>query len=165
MAADIGVTVGGSCLEEKITTMEILEQQVEIKWPVRALFNYVADIDNNAIWQGDVAYAEWLGDYRNCSGARFRELRKSVDCEHIAECEIAEFIPDQKRTIVVADEPFFSTHTMEFEQHATHSVMKLTVKIENFGRTRGTDASRHFLQKRIIDLNRLKTLLESDSEN
>jgi hypothetical protein len=85
------------------TTVKInqIRQQVEIQWPVKALFNYVADINNNPEWQSNVIRSEWINRTGNRVGSTFAEIRKVRGEESFTEIRETEFIPDRKRTIKI----------------------------------------------------------------
>ncbi len=140
--------------------MRSIHQQVEINWPVRALFNYVSDISNNASWQQRVEDTEWLDARRNTSGARFREVHANGKSHAV--CEIAEFIPYQKRSVVMRNKSFHSTYTFEFEPCHAGTVMKVTVQARARGLYKLLDpfVTNRFLEERSRDIFRLKEMLE-----
>lgn len=150
----------GCCFMEKSNRMRSIHQQVEINWPVRALFNYVSDITNNASWQQRVEDTEWLNDERNTSGARFKEVHANGK-SHVL-CEIAEFIPYQKRSVVSKNRAFQSTCTFEFEPCHSGTVMKVTMQARARGLYKLFDpfVSNRFLEERSRDIFRLKEMLE-----
>jgi hypothetical protein len=102
--------------------MNQINQQVEIQWPVTALFNYVSDITNNAAWLNDVSDAEWISRTDNRVGSTFREIRKS-DGERL-EAEITEFIPDKKRT-VKTESIMLSMDFIQVSREQTRLVMQM----------------------------------------
>ncbi|HEY9049848.1 MAG TPA: SRPBCC family protein [Ohtaekwangia sp.] len=142
--------------------MQTICQQIEINWPVKALFNYVSDISNNAAWQKQVAETVWLGDERNISGARFREVMKDSGNDEHALCQITEFVPYQKRSVRTQNQSFSSTSIFEFEPREQGTVMKLTVQVHSDvvnGPAEPFEAMK-FLHERARDLFRLKEILE-----
>jgi hypothetical protein len=142
--------------------MRSIHQQVKINWPVRALFNYVSDISNNASWQEHVEKTEWLNDERNTSGARFREVHKNADRDSYALCQIDEFVPYQKRSVVMQNKSFHSTYTYEFEPANESTVMKVTLEVRARGLYKLIEpfAANRFLQAQSRDIFRLKEMLE-----
>jgi len=84
--------------------MNQMSQQVEIQWPVTALFNYVSDITNNAEWQSNVVKSEWIKRTGNRVGSTFAEIRNVMGQELFAEVKVTEFIPNQKRTVKIYSE-------------------------------------------------------------
>ncbi len=84
--------------------MNQISQQVEIQWPVAALFNYVSDITNNSQWQNNVVKTEWINRTGDRIGSTFAEIRKVEDREYFSEVRVTEFIPNQKRTLKISDD-------------------------------------------------------------
>ncbi|WP_333820374.1 SRPBCC family protein [Ohtaekwangia sp.] len=144
--------------------MQSIYQQIEINWPVRALFNYVSDINNNATWQTEVAETEWLGHERNTSGAQYKEVLRDTGNNAYAICQITEFIPYQKRSVLTENQLFTAASTWEFEQHEQRTVMKLTVQVRPRSMYTPVEpfAATKFLHERARDLFRLKKILESE---
>jgi hypothetical protein len=83
--------------------MNPTSQQVEIQWPITALFNYVSDITNNAEWQQGVIRSEWTHRTLGNVGSTFFEIHKIEDREFLAEGEVVEFVPNEKRIVKLAD--------------------------------------------------------------
>ncbi|HEY5824463.1 MAG TPA: SRPBCC family protein [Cyclobacteriaceae bacterium] len=81
--------------------MNQISQQVEIQWPVTALFNYVSDITNNAEWQNNVVKSEWIKRTGKRVGSTFAEVRNVKGQEFFAEVRVTEFVPNQKRTVKI----------------------------------------------------------------
>src|SRR5687767_2232087 len=107
--------------------MTSIQHQIQINWPLKALFNYVSDVSNNASWQRQVVNAQWLGAKKNTSGARFVETRKILGREMSTTCELKEFEQDRKRSLAVSS-GLLKTHLiMEFEPVGESTVMKLTI--------------------------------------
>jgi hypothetical protein len=131
--------------------MNQINQQVEIEWPVTALFNYVSDITNNAFWLNDVSDAEWISRTDNRIGSTFREVRKSSGEQ--LEAEITEFIPNQKRTVKM-ESIMLSMNFIQLSREQTRLVMQMEWK-EDAGAKNLSDA----VQK---DLLRLKEILEQN---
>ena len=99
-------------------------QQVEIGWPVEALFNYVADITNHREWKGTTD-ACWVS-HKNQSGAKFIELKGEV----ITEYELAEFVPNQCRAVRSAKGLLRETYFFDFEPKGPSTVVKLSARVE-----------------------------------
>lgn len=141
--------------------MTAIQQQIEINWPVKALFNYVSDLSNNADWQKQVVHAEWIGQEKNRSGAQFRETRKILGRELSATVEVTEFQLYKKRSFTVLDGPVHQELTMEFEPRGENTVMKVTVAIRTKRLTRLAESV--MAQHVSNDLVRLKQLLEDSN--
>src|SRR6185436_17028592 len=84
--------------------MNQISHQVEIQWPVAALFNYVSDIANNSQWQNNVVKTEWINRTGDRIGSTFAEIRNVKGREYFSEVRVTEFIPNQKRTVKINDE-------------------------------------------------------------
>jgi uncharacterized membrane protein len=145
--------------------MKAIQHQIEINWPVKALFNYVSDLSNNAEWQRQVVNAEWIGVEKNRSGAQFKETRKIFGLQLCATAEVTEFQLYKKRSFAVLNGPIRPELTMEFEPRGEHTVMKLTIAIRTKGFMRLVEGvmARHVTREGYNDLVRLKELLETSN--
>ena len=145
--------------------MKSVQHQIRINWPVKALFNYVSDVSNNASWQRQVVNAEWLGPQKNTSGAQFIETRKILGKEHASTCELREFEQYRKRSLDVVSGSMKTQLTMEFEPEGETTLLKLTIACNTRGiyRTGEEIILRRALYEGYENLRRLKFLLESSN--
>jgi hypothetical protein len=143
--------------------MKAIEHQVEINWPLQALFNYVSDLTNNAAWQRQVVHAEWIGNGKNASGARFVEKRNVLGRECSATVEVTEFERFKRRTLAVVDGPCKQQFTMEFEPRGDTTLMKLILAFETENiLDHGANLPFRNAHREVCDnLVRLKNILES----
>lgn len=103
-----------------------ISQQVEIQWPVQALFNYVSDITNNVAWQNHVIKTEWIQRTGNRIGSTFAEIRNVEGKESFNEIKVTEFIPNQKRTIRInGSEAQCSMHFVSLSDEQTQLTLQL----------------------------------------
>lgn len=79
--------------------MNTIREQIEIEWPLRALFHYMADITNNAEWQRDVTQAKWIERTPEQVGSLFSEIKIISGEETEVINTVVEFIPYQRRSI------------------------------------------------------------------
>lgn len=86
-------------------------KQIDIGWPLVAVFNYVCDIANNAEWLQGVAQTEWLERTEEYVGSVFAETRQENGQERSIVFTVTEYIPHRRRTIVAEDGTVL---TMEF---------------------------------------------------
>src|SRR5688572_12547911 len=105
-------------------------QKIEINWPLKALFNYVSDIDNHTTWRERVVNVSWLDKMKNHSGARMLETRKLMGHEVMTILEVTEFQPYQRQSVTVMKGMFRPSYTLEFEPHGESTVMTLTVSCQ-----------------------------------
>lgn len=101
-------------------------QEVEINWPVKALFNYVADITNHASWKRGTTDAIWV-DGKNEFGATFKELVGDQATEY----QITEFVPYQRRAIRSAKGVVSKTYVFEFEPKGPSTILRLSVNVQS----------------------------------
>jgi hypothetical protein len=136
--------------------MNQINQQVEIQWPVTALFNYVSDITNNAAWQDEVIKSEWINRTDNRVGSTFSEIRKMNGSEVEAQIKITEFIPNKKRTVKIGKDKnlLCSMDFIPVTEEQTRVVMKLQWK-------QGPPVDK-ILGESQNDLLRLKEVLEKE---
>jgi len=108
--------------------MNQISQQVEIQWPLTALFNYVSDITNNPEWQNNVVKSEWIKRTGNRVGSTFAEIRNIKGHESFAEIKVTEFVPNQKRTIKVNSEAqvLCSMQFVPLSNEETKLILQLT---------------------------------------
>jgi hypothetical protein len=130
-------------------------QQVEIDWPVEALFNYVADITNHTAWKGTTE-ACWV-ESKNKSGAKFIELTGDA----VTEYEVAEFVPNHCRAVRPARGLLKKTYFFDFESKGPRTVIRLSARVEPgiFALLTPVFTSQ-FVQRH--NLYRLKEILELD---
>jgi hypothetical protein len=141
--------------------MKAIQQKIEIQWPVKALFNYVSDLSNNAEWQEQVTGASWISEEKNRSGAKFIETRRVSGQEFAATVEVTDFELYKKRGLSILNGPVRHL-TMEFEPKGEHTVMKVTLDLRTKGimRPLAGAMARQVIRNRYLDLVRLKRLLE-----
>jgi hypothetical protein len=125
--------------------------QMEIAWPVIALFNYVSDITNNAEWRSEVVHAEWISRTDNRVGSSYREVCRIDEEELETTVVVSEFIPYQRRTVTVADSVSF---TLIFES-LSEDRTRMQVKINQ-----PDQESSHLHELFLNDLKKLKNILE-----
>ena len=104
---------------------QIVEQQIEIDWPIRALFNYVCDIHNNATWQAQVDHAEWTAIDHYRTGARYTCLQPGRT--RPATYEVTEHTPYQRRAVTRRDAWLQPTYNMEFESRGERTLLRVSV--------------------------------------
>jgi hypothetical protein len=104
-----------------------VSQQVEIQWPLEALFNYVSDITNNWEWQTNVIRSEWIDRTEDKTGSVFYEIRSEEGEEFYSEIQITEFIPDRRRTVKFnLDKPVLcSMHFIPLSEEETRLTIQL----------------------------------------
>jgi hypothetical protein len=129
--------------------MNQINQQVEIQWPVTALFNYVSDITNNAQWLSDVSTAEWISRTDDRVGSTFKEIKKSSGEQ--LQAEITEFVPNKKRTVKMKSF-LLSMDFIQLSTEQTRLVMKMRWN-NSFSEPKLSNAVQQ-------DLLRLKEILE-----
>jgi len=129
-------------------------QEVEINWPIKALFNYVADITNHTFWKNGTLDAVWVNG-KNESGATFMELSG----DQYTEYQITEFIPYQRR-VICSTEGVSETYAFDFEPKGQHTILRLSVQVQTkiSARVPGIAA---FVGS--DDLLRLKEILENEN--
>lgn len=141
--------------------MKAILQQIEIDWPLKALFHYVCDISNNSMWQRDVMFTEWESGSKKKGGARFISQR---DNRHdITTYEITEWKPYQKRSVTIMDNRLNPTYSLEFEPLGLKTKLKLTVQFNAQGLFRFILP---FMAHKYIhqhDLHKLKAVLEDEN--
>lgn len=143
----------------KTTPMKSFQQQVEINWPVRALYHYIADISNNAAWQ-PVTGAAWLDGRKKCAGSRY-----ACHTPHYGEPLVYEVVavePYQKRTVTLCATAARPTYAFEFEPRGAATLVTLTVQVA----TPEASASVSSVEDSILqlcDLARLKHVLENEN--
>lgn len=145
----------------KINPMKPIHQQIEINWPLKALFHYVSDISNNPAWQHDVEDAEWLTGLRKDPGARFT-CKQSAAGQSVT-YEITELKPYRKRSVTVLSERLQPTYSIEFEPHGQNTVLKLTIRFSARGVSKLELPSLADKFKHNYDLHKLKYVLENEN--
>jgi hypothetical protein len=106
--------------------MNQISQQVEIQWPVTALFNYVSDITNNAEWQSNVIKSEWIKRTGKNVGSTFAEIRNVKGQESFAEVKVTEFVPNQRRTVKInSEEVLCSMQFVRLSEEETRLTLEL----------------------------------------
>ena len=143
--------------------MTSIQHQIEIEWPVEALFNYVSDLSNNASWQHQVTAAEWVGNDRHQPGAAFMQTRNVLGREVTALMQMTSFQRFQKRSWVVVQERLRQELAFEFEPRGERTLLKLTIDFGLVGtmRTREASLMKHALREGYENLHRLKNILEN----
>ena len=137
-------------------------QKIEINWPLKALFNYVSDVDNHGAWRQRVVNATWLDKTRNHSGARVVETRKLMGQEIPTILEVTEFQPYRKRSVTVMKGTFRPCYTLEFEPHGESTMMTLTVSCPSSGREHEGVIMKRMTEAGYSDLLKLKEILERE---
>jgi len=138
-------------------------KKIEINWPLKALFNYVSDIDNHATWRERVVHASWMDKLKNHSGARLLETRKLMGQEVMTILEVTEFQPYQKRSVKVMKGMFRPSYTLEFEPHGDRTVMTLTVSCQPENGKQESSIMKRMSDAGFKELLKLKEILEREN--
>jgi hypothetical protein len=145
--------------------MASIQHQIEINWPVKALFNYLADLSNNAAWQRQVVHAEWLGMTRHLPGAAFVQTRKVLGKEFAATMQVTTFQLYQRHAFVVLHDRLRQRHSFEFESRGERTLLKLTIGFNPVGHMRQLESAlmRSAMREGYSNLHRLKNILENSN--
>jgi hypothetical protein len=138
---------------------QTVEQQIEIDWPIRALFNYVCDIHNNATWQAEVDHAEWTAIDHYCTGARYTCLQPGRT--RPATYEVTEHTPYQRRSVTRRDAWLQPTYNMEFESRGERTLLRVSVSFNAPWSLMAPWYAGKLLAA--YDLSRLKQILETEN--
>lgn len=143
--------------------MTSIQHQIEIDWPVEALFNYVSDLSNNATWQHQVTAAEWVNDRRHEPGASFVQTRNVLGREVPSLMQMTSFQRFQKRSWVTMHDRLRQELLFEFEPRGERTLLKLTIDFGLVGSMRTLEASamKYALREGYENLHRLKNILEN----
>lgn len=126
-------------------------QHIDIGWPLKALFHYIADIENNSQWHSEVIHAEWITRTEERIGCTYKEVKKINEEETDVVFTVSEFIPYQKRTVTFANA---ISVTIQFE-FLTEEWTRLYPSVNQPGNN-----SVHLSCLFLNDLNKLKNMLE-----
>jgi hypothetical protein len=145
--------------------MAAIQHQIEINWPVKALFNYLADLSNNSSWQRHVVHAEWIGMDRHSAGASFVQTRRILGREFPATMQITDFQQYQKHASVVMNDRLRQQLAFEFEPRGECTLLKLTIGFDLIGRMRELESTllKSAIREGYHNLHRLKNILENSN--
>lgn len=138
-------------------------RKIEINWPVKALFNYVSDVDNHGSWRNGIVHAAWLDQTRNQSGARVLEMRYLMGQKVSSILEVTEFKPYQKRSVQIMKGTFRPSYTLEFEPRGESTVMTLTVSCIHSNTARQNVIMHRIREQGYKELQKLKAILEFEN--
>jgi uncharacterized membrane protein len=143
--------------------MASIQHQVEINWPVQALFNYMADVSNNASWQRQVVDAEWIGMKRHSPGSAFVQTRRVLGKDVSTTMQVTDFHLYQKHAWVALDDRLRQRLAFEFEPRGERTLLKLTIGFNPVGRMRQLESAlmRSAIREGYDNLHRLKNMLEN----
>jgi hypothetical protein len=147
--------------------MKARTYQVSIKWPLKALFHYVCDIENHSSWQSRVIDAAWVSDARHCSGAYFNEMQMVNEKLEIIYKEVIEHVPYQRRTVSWQDANCEVILVLDFEPLPEYTLIKASIEVGpcDPSLTLAREHISHIQTQTIQDLENLKAQLESEFEN
>jgi hypothetical protein len=135
------------------------EQQIEIDWPARALFNYVCDIHNNAAWQTQVDDAKWSAIDHYCAGARYTCVQSGRT--QPVTYEVTEHTPYRRRSVTRCDAWIQPTYSMEFEPRGERTLLRVSVSFKAPWNLVAPWYADRLLAA--YDLSRLKQILETEN--
>lgn len=138
-------------------------RKIEINWPVKALFNYVSDVDNHGHWRNGIVHATWLDQTKNESGARVLETRYLMGQQVSSILEVTEFKPYQKRSVQIMKGTFRPSYTLEFEPRGDSTVMTLTVRCTHSNPARQDVIVKRISEQGYKELQKLKEILEFEN--
>lgn len=138
-------------------------RKIEINWPLKALFNYVSDVDNHGSWRKGVVNATWLDISKNKSGARVLETRYLMGQEVSSILEVTEFQPYKKRSMQIMKGTFRPSYTLEFEPNGESTVMTLTVSCTYSNPDRQDAIIHRISEQGYKELQKLKEILEFEN--
>ncbi|RAW01739.1 SRPBCC family protein [Pseudochryseolinea flava] len=143
--------------------MTSIQQQIEIEWPVEALFNYVSDLSNNHAWQRQVVDATWIGENRHEVGSAFLQTRSILGKQVPALMQMTSYQRFQKRSWIILHDRLRQELALEFEPRGEKTLLKLTIDFDLKGSVRSLKPAvlKHAMREGYENLSRLKNILEN----
>ena len=139
--------------------------EVEIRRPRHEVAAFAADPANAPVWYENIKSAEWDGPVNLAVGGRVRFTAHFLGRRLTYTYVIREFVPDSRLVMATADGPFAMETTYEWTDagsEATRMRLRNSGQPAGFARIAGSAMERAMRRANQKDLQRLKTLVETD---
>jgi hypothetical protein len=143
--------------------METFALQIELGWPRKPLFNYLADIDNNPGWQAHVVESEWVSKPPSRTGSTFKEIWLISDRHTEVRFREERFVKGENRTLTGFLKGFKLAIAFHFSEHAGKTTLGVIVKCDS-ERQDAAAFSEWLRSTYERNLERLKELIEEDNK-
>ena len=144
-----------------------VEHTVVIYRPVKEVFEFLTDPENNRLWQDGVVKSRKISEGRVNVGTRGEDIRKYLGREFQTTYEIVEYQPDKKLRFKSLSGPmkFEGSYTLESVNEGTRFSFSIQGEAGPFAALMGALAERMARKQVERDAANLKRLLESNQHH
>lgn len=142
--------------------MHLIKQQIEIAWPVRALFHYMADSDSHSQWRPHVVKSVWHRNTKNIPGSQLIDTQRVLGKDSAVVWKLTEIRAYQKRVLLQALARSNTYYIMEYEPLGERTRLTLTIRVESGDQALATRTLHAVARKSLAVLQGLKQTLETD---
>lgn len=107
--------------------MKTIRQQVEIAWPQKALFHYLADADTHPKWRRYVVESLWEPSRKNVAGGKLVDQQRLLGKDSLVVWSLLEVEPYRKWVMYRRSLSFSTLYTIELNQAGESTVLTLSV--------------------------------------
>lgn len=144
--------------------MQSIRHQVEIAWPLKALFHYMADSETHPQWRPHVQQATWYRNNKNIPGSHLIDTQRVLGKDSAVVWKLTEVNLYQKRVLLrelSGSRAFYIT--IEYESRGEHTLLSVSIQVEANDRIWASRLSEVVARKSKAVFQGLKEMLESDS--
>lgn len=140
----------------------VIKKQIEIAWPIKALFHYMSDAETHPQWRQHVLHATWLGAEKNKPGTDLLEMREVLGKTIPVKMKVTRVTAYRKRELMIANKSMNTFYTVDYESVGDHTLLTLTVRCEAKRKISKQRVAEQLANNGLDELKRLKRMLETE---
>lgn len=142
--------------------MQSIRHQVEIAWPLKALFHFMADPETHPQWRPHVQQAIWDQNNKNIVGSQLIDTHWVLGRVSAVVWKLTEINNYQKRVLLRELACSQTFYIIEYESRGEHTLLTVTIRVEANDRILASRLSRAIARKSMAVFQGLKEMLETD---
>lgn len=142
--------------------MQSIRHQVEIAWPLKALFHYMADSETHPQWRPHVQQARWYQNDKNIPGSKLIDTHRVLGKDSAVVWKLTEINVYQKRVLLREFTGSQAYYIIEYESRGERTLLTITIRVEGNDQISASRLSEVVARKSQAVFQGLKEMLESD---
>lgn len=141
--------------------MQSTRHQVEIAWPLKALFHYMADSETHPQWRPHVQQAKWYRNNKNIPGSQLIDTNRVLGKDSAVVWKLTEINVYQKRVLLREFSGSRAYYIIEYEPRGERTLLSVTIRVEASDRMSASRLSQVVARNSRAVFQGLKEKLES----
>jgi len=139
-----------------------IENEIEIGWPLKALFHYMSDPETHPQWRSRVLHASWLEGEKNLPGKNLLVVHDVMGKSIPVKMEVIQTMPYQQREYMRDSNSYRSFYSMKYQARGECTRITLSVRCEPKRKISIRHLTERMAESSFNELLQLKRILESE---